>query len=145
MKRSFSKKPVLASSNRPATYTFYFGDGNSAASRGTDVEHDCKLTGKLTSDEMASLAVLFLTELPDNFTDEDVLDILEADLSYDEDEIFDKLAKSTIADTIYQLDPSGGDPLVYKVKKNGKEIFYDEYAEMTVKPSSESDDWDDWE
>lgn len=135
MKRSFSKKPVLASSNRPATYTFYFGDGNSAASRGTDVEHDCKLTGKLTSDEMASLAVLILNDLPDNFTEEDVLDILEDDWGYSEDEIFDELAESTIADAISQLDISGGDPLVYKVKKNGNQIFYDEYVEKAVKSS----------
>lgn len=135
MKRSFSKEPVLASSNRPATYTFYFGDGNSAASRGTDVEHDCKLTGKLTSDEMASLAVLILNDLPDNFTEEDVLDILEDDWGYSEDEIFDELAESTIADAISQLDISGGDPLVYKVKKNGNQIFYDEYVEKAVKSS----------
>lgn len=141
MKRSFSKEPVLASSNKPATYTytFYFGDGNSAASRGTDVEHDCKLTGKLPSDEMASLAALVLNDLSDNFTEEDVLDILE-DYGYSGDEMFDELVKSTIADTIYQLN-SSGDSLVYKVTKNGKEIFYDEYAEMEVKPSGESDDW----
>lgn len=141
MKRSFSKKPISASSNRYAIYTFYFGDGNSAASRGTDVEHDCKLTGKLDSDEVASLAVLVLNDLPDNFTREDVLDLLEEDSGYSEDEIFDELAGSTVEDTISQLDISGGDPLVYRVTKNGKQIFYDEYMEEEVKAASESDDW----
>lgn len=140
MKRWFSKKPISASSNRYATYTFYFGDGNSAASRGTDVEHDCKLMGKLDSDEMASLAVLVLNDLPDNFTREDVIDILEDDWGCSEDEISDELAGSTIEDTISQLDISGGDPLVYKVTKNGSTIFYDKYVEEEVKAASEYDD-----
>lgn len=141
MKRSFSKKPISASSNRYAIYTFYFGDGDSAASRGTDVEHDCKLTGKLDSDEMASLAVLVLNDLPDNFTREDVLDILEDDWGCSEDEIFDELAGSAVEDTISQLDVSGGDPLVYKVTKNGGPIFYDKYMEEEVKAAAS--DYDD--
>ena len=142
MKRYFSKKQILASRNEADTYTFYFGDGNSAASRGTDVEHDCKLTGKLASDEMASLAVLVLNDLPDNFTEEDVLDSLD-DLGYDEDEVSSMLDESTIDDIVNQLDITGGDPLVYKVEKNGKEIFYDEYMEEEVNSSIEDEDEDE--
>ena len=70
-----------------------------------------------------------------------MLDILEDDWGCSEDEIFDELAGSTVEDTISQLDILGGEPLVYKVTKNGSPIFYDEYMEEEVKAAAS--DYDD--
>lgn len=141
MKRHFIKKPVLASQQTMRKYTFYFGDGNSAASRGSELENNCTLSGSVSFDGFASAAVIALNELPNGFNDADILDAL-FDMGYEEDEIIDLQSKS-LEDSISSLDISGGDPLVYKVEREGKVIYYDPEIDSLVNASYGDDDWDE--
>lgn len=112
-------------------YTFHFGDGKGAASRGFDAENDCVLSGSVSWDGFASAAVRVLNVLPDNFTDTDILDAL-SDYGYDAEEIEDAQSMS-LEDMIDSLDITGGDPLIYKVEKNGQVIYYEPQLEEIVK------------
>lgn len=124
-------KPVTGSDYLTLKYTFYFGDGNSAASRGSEVENDCKISGTVSWDEMASAAVAVLNKLPDNFIDADILDAL-FDEGYSAEDI-EALQNRSLEDAIAQLDISGGEPLVYRVEKNGQAVYEDANLEELVK------------
>lgn len=96
-------------------YEFYFGDGNAAASRGDEGEKLRHLTGMLADDSEAAAAISALEYLPARFNNEQLLN--ETDV--------DAFMSTSIRDAIADLDISGGDPVVYKVTRDGQNIFYD--------------------
>ena len=121
---------VTSSTSAGIEYTFYFGDGSSAASRGSEPENACEVSLVVESDSVANGAVLMLLELEDDFTSDDVRLVLE-NQGYSEDEIEDIFSMS-LEDAISELDITGGDPLVYKVERNGKVVYYDADMEAEV-------------
>lgn len=140
MKRRFTVTPVTASSanlsENSSYYTFYFGDGSSAASRGEEPENDMSVKGMLSSDALAFVAGNYIGDIyfnyGDNFTDDDVWDTIyeSGDEIYEED-----LADNTSEDWITALeskDISGGEPLLYKIESNGRTLYYNKELDELV-------------
>ena len=110
-----------------------FGDGNGAASRGTECDNDCEISGSASSVQLAFAAGYFVDYLDYDFTDEDILNCIE---DYGESVDYDW------EDALSSRDIGGGAPLVYRIMFNGKEIYYDAYLEEEVK-SCEYEDGED--
>jgi len=124
--------------------TINFGDGNSAASRGTEPETDCEIHGNVSSKDLALAAAYVVLSLDEGFTDEDVISAV-ADFEGYDDLTIDELESVNWSEELSVKDISGGDALVYRVTFNGQEIYYDEALENEVLQSCAEamEEWDE--
>lgn len=132
-----------------------FGDGNGAASRGTELDNDCEIYGYVSSEAIAFAAALFVDALYDGgngFTDMDVIECLKAFRYYEDwvdgpDEEVLRIAESKGADywkrELRSLDIGDGSPCVYRIEYNGKEIYFDEWLMEEVRGEHYDDDDDE--
>lgn len=104
-------------------YLFQYADGNGAASRGMEPDHLCSKIGYLPDDKFAYFAAVQINYLPEDFKPEDVLD--EAEYYFGDLEEFEELSEEEALDMLENLDVTGGDPMIYKISKSGKPIYYD--------------------
>ena len=124
--------PVECADGMMLNYTFYFGDGSAAASRGELADEHVQLSGTVSSEAIAASAVTVLEYLSDGFTDEDVI----TELGFEPgDEI--ELPFENLEEAINSLDIGAGEPLVYKVERNGEVVYYDEYLEREISHTSQ--------
>ena len=128
------KKYIKSSNLDLKPVIIQFGDGNSAASRGLEPEHDCEISGNVSSSQLALAAGYFVDWLDSDFTDEDIINCIE-----DEGESID----TDWEDMMYAKDIGDGSPIVYRILFNGQEIYYDEGLEEEVKSSCDDDEYDD--
>lgn len=128
---------------RLSTYTFEYADGNAAASRGTEPDHLCKKVGYLPEDKFAYFAAANINYLPDGFSVDDVL--AEAEYYFGDLAEFDDMSESDALSMIENLDSSGGDPMVYKISRDGTVIYHDEGLEEYVLEMFADEDYEYWD
>ena len=111
-------------------YTFEYADGNAAASRGTEPDHLCEKVGYLPEDKFAYFAATQINYLPEDFEPEDL--IAEAERYFGDLEEFEEMSEDEARAMVERLDITGGDPLMYKITRDGTPIYYDEEMEKYV-------------
>lgn len=124
-------------------YVFGFGDGNSAASRGTEGENLCQISGDIKDTEAAAV-ISVLNDLPEEFNSEILHDTFNEVYGEDGSEALEEYSKLSPEQVISNLDISGGDPLVYVVERDGENVFYDaDMEEYLFDGLDDEEDWDD--
>lgn len=135
-----------------------FGDGNGAASRGTELDEDCEIRGHVCSEAVAFAAALVANELnfnaPNDFNNYDVADAL---LDFWDDyvdwrpEDYDDIREVILADVeakgasywkseLQAVDLGFGNACVYSIDFNGQSIYFDEWLMEEIQGEQGYDD-----
>lgn len=131
----YANTSMLASIDSDTTsnhYTFYFGDGAGARSRGTEVDSKDEMHAYLSSDLIALIAGNVLTDLyyggmSDGFTEDELHQFVLDEFILDEDEWDEAFSANDVnawAEKLESKDISDGSVMVYKIVKNGSDVIY---------------------